>query len=268
MERVSDLEIDLQLLDSLTSSEEELRLDSCHEGSLAETSRRQNLRGSLTNITDSAFEFFILLDSTISSLETTANIDLYASNFHTFIKGCLLANAQLKASWLALFTCKVPETCTEEHADNLMAKHLEHTDVVYEDVVNKYLNMASGDLRRSYLRDMKAKKQEAHRKQVKINSSKNAQVCNFVYLLQDQSSERIASHRRLQSEITTSSDFLLSFTKTQLILLGNSYNVTQPQKLTKAQMIQRLNAVIVQADNMHCPDALSGGEGGGNIGGG
>ena len=80
-QETANLREQLELLQQLEATEHNLLESSIDKDSLTETIRRQNVRKGLTNICDSCFNFFLLLDKKIRILETSANLDLYGSNF-------------------------------------------------------------------------------------------------------------------------------------------------------------------------------------------
>jgi hypothetical protein len=57
----------------------------------------------LTNISDDAHKFFIILDQKIRKLETTANLNLYGSNFSKFLHTELNNDNLIFESWTNLF---------------------------------------------------------------------------------------------------------------------------------------------------------------------
>jgi hypothetical protein len=84
----------------LESTEYQLLETSEDIESLDEIMRKQNVRKGLTNISDKCFNFFLLLDKKIRLLETTANIDIHGTNFHSFV----ISQLQKDES---LLTCEV-----------------------------------------------------------------------------------------------------------------------------------------------------------------
>lgn len=121
--------------------------------SLEETSRRQNVRKGLTNITDQSFNFFMLLDKKIRLIETSTNIDLHGSNFHSFVISQLQSDQLLLKSFCDQF---------EVHVEK------DDAQVLFSDIVQKYSLMSLSQMRKRYMKVVEAQKTEAHRKQIKM----------------------------------------------------------------------------------------------------
>ncbi len=174
--KVEMLDRETKYLDQLVATESFLFENSEHKESLAETKRKQNVNGGLTNVTDSAYTFFSELDKTLMSYETKQNMDLYGEEIYMHITKQLHQNQTLFQSWLALFTVGV-QTSTlvdgEMSDDDVDMEHVAVVHYLYEDVIQRYIRMSSAQFRRAYLQQMKNEKTEAHRKQVKIPKKKD-----------------------------------------------------------------------------------------------
>lgn len=157
--------------------------------SLEETSRRQNVRKGLTNITDQSFNFFMLLDKKIRLIETSTNIDLHGSNFHSFVISQLQSDQLLFKSFCDQF---------EVHVEK------DDAQVLFGEIVQKYSLMSLSQLCKRYLKDVKAQKTEANRKQIEMREkTANVKTNPFImaFMKNDSSENKLVSHRRLQSEI-------------------------------------------------------------------
>lgn len=255
--QVTYLNHDVQLLDQLKSTEHLLLATSQHQESLHETKRRQNLRGGLTNISDEAFHFFQMLDKATVSLETTANLHLHAENFDSFLVDKLTTDRSLIETWSKLFKVDIPQVSSSERADNLLLQHTARTDILFHDVLRKYINMSSGQLRKNYLRTLNVAKAEATRKAIKV-AKQPAENFDMDFIAKDKSAAKIASHRRLQAEILTNKDFLLKFTKANLIFIAAAYGLKLQNRSTKAVMVGTLNQTVSDADIIPYPTKIGG----------
>ena len=244
---VNKLDAEVKLLERLTDTEENLLQNSDISETLSETKRKQNLRGGLTYIKDCAFHFFMELDLQLRQLETVHNLNLYGSNFYDFIKLQILQNTSLILLWQDMF-------CSD-FDDDLDPSVMS----LFSEVVRKYLMMSSKHFRADYIRKLKLKKEETHRKQVKISkekSKKNLQY-SFKDIQADNTENKLKSHRRLQSEVMGNNGYLeTTFTKHELSILAGAYKLTMPKNLTKKDICGKLNSAILQGDKMPNPGGV------------
>lgn len=231
----------LDLLDKLESTEYQLLETSEDTESLDEIMRKQNVRKGLTNISDKCFNFFLLLDKKIRLLETTANIDIHGTNFHSFV----ISQLQKDESLLNAFNSQFSTQISQEEAKTLQ-----------NEFISKYSMMSLCQLRKSYLKDMKSQKTEAHRKQIKMREKSGRtggklSLFNFTSIKEDTSVGKMISHRRLQSEILKSEDFLSStFTKAELEKLCLACKCPFDKKLSKKSTSEKLHEIISSSESM------------------
>lgn len=126
--------------------------------------------------------------------------------------------------------------------------------VLFGEIVQKYSLMSLSQLRKRYLKDVKAQKTEAHRKQIKMRE-KTANVktnpFNMAFIKKDSSENKLVSHRRLQSEILKNDSFLsLTFTKADLEKLCKAYRCPFERNLTKKLISEKLHSIITSSSGM------------------
>jgi hypothetical protein len=103
---------------------------------------------------------------------------------------------------------------------------------------------------------MKSQKTEAHRKQIKMREKSSStgdklSLFNFTSIKEDTSVGKMISHRRLQSEILKSENFLSStFTKAELEKLCLAYKCPFDKKLSKMSTSEKLHEVISSSESM------------------
>lgn len=137
-----------------------------------------------------------------------------------------------------------------------------HTGIVsslYREVCTKYVRMSSGQFRRQYMREIKADKQEAHRKQIRMRKSERATTFNFDTISSDKTKSKISTHRRLQAEIEADSQFLEKgkvFAKKHLLALCNAYSVKASKSFTNAKLAEVLTKSIIDAKEITFPEYL------------
>lgn len=96
---------------------------------------------------------------------------------------------------------------------------------LYHLVVQLFLKVAFSQFRRDFPSFLKKEKGKALRKKVMEKSRKTVKTFNMQFLKDDKSQEKISSHLRLKSEVVMNEKFLLSFTKKDLLLLCQMYDV-------------------------------------------
>ncbi|XP_070573995.1 uncharacterized protein [Ptychodera flava] len=81
---VERLDMQVKYLEHLVATEDSLQ-SSAEKETLLETKRKQNVRGGLVNITDSAFHFFEKLDTIVRKEENMNNVAVHGPNLYEFI---------------------------------------------------------------------------------------------------------------------------------------------------------------------------------------
>jgi hypothetical protein len=208
----------IQSLEHLEANEWELSQNTCDPTSLLEISRKQNVRQGLTNITDSSFSFFLHLDAKIRNMESVQSAQLHGEALYVHIRQSVEKDLVLVAEWVELL--RSPNT-VGHLVDDMQSGDAIRT--LYNDVVQKFLRISCGQFRKEYLHILTLQKEEAHRKQIQMKSTKPtcSSNWNFAQIISDVTLNKIASHRRLQAELLRNPDSLVDgpFLKDQLIKL-------------------------------------------------
>ena len=97
-------------LEQLSAPEKELIETSTDKESLEETRRKQNVRGSLCNITDRTFHFFSELEVEIRKLCTFHIFKTFKGEMYTYVQNSILGSPELKKEFIELFHS---DHCTE-----------------------------------------------------------------------------------------------------------------------------------------------------------
>ena len=274
-ELVERLDLDVKYLDKLVTNYHEIVASTSDPASLEETKRRQNAIGSLTNITDLAFNFFTNLDKTIRSLETRENINLHGTDFYTYISQQILEDKVLLKQWQDMFkeNSLAPSVQSLNPVlSKLLSTQISSTSVdtipqaspidsLYNEICSKYLRMSSGQYRKQFLREIKTEKQEAHRKQIRMRKAKKGQdkiIFGFDFIISDITDSKIASHRRLQAEVEYDDSYLENkFTKTELTRLCEAYQVKYVKSATKKNINRALNVKLLETVTIPRPEYLN-----------
>ena len=244
---IQSLSIELDLLQHLCEAEGILFEISEEQESLCETARKQNVRKGLTNISDETYHFFLNLDKAIRNLEALKNIRLYGQKFFSYIQKELFCNKTLRQSFGNLF----PPTAEKDILDTLL-----------KEILSKYGLMSLSQLSRNYLEEMKIMKTEAHRKQIKIKKSRTGKdVLDLKVIKSDQTQEKIASHKRLQSEILKDDSYLSNkFTKAELDLLSKANYISVKGRQSKKELGVAVSNAIMASEKMSLPQINTSGD--------
>ena len=248
---------EVKLLQHLTEGEAYLLRTSTDQDSLLHVKQKQNLRGGLTHISDSAFNYFESLDVNFQKIENESNLNLHGKNFYSFIQTEVQNNSELFAKWEQIFEniCITDiESQPSPSSDVLRSLHCE--------IIAKYIMMSSSQFRRDYLRKMKVNKEEAHRKQIHMKgketkSQKTLSKWGIEEIMNDESTNRMVSHRRMQSELEADANYLSpTYKKDHLLLLCKAYGVIVKKSATKDIICDILRPQIMKMDKMAQPMLL------------
>ena len=301
---VKEKDSEVKLLESLGSNIADLLLTSSDIASLDITKEKQYRSGGLMNISDQAYEFFRTLDERLRSLETNEIVQQHGTDFYRFVQDKICDDSELFADWKNLFIFIDPEihvaegeheldaglstlqskspnlcellrgessttfarlsTCDTSSSKEDVSTHDDIIRVVYKEVCQKFVRMSSAQFRRTYIRQLKAEKQEAHRKQIRMRSAKkSSSKFDFDSILSDKSVEKIASHRRLQAELEADIDYFKkskSFNKKQLLTLCEAYQVKSTKSATNAKLAEALTSVVINTESIPNPQFVMTGE--------
>lgn len=173
----------VKYMEQLEESEMSLDESSKHPETLLETKWRQNAKHSLTNVSDSAFDFFLDMDKFVRIQETATNLEIHGSDFFEHVYSLVMDNHDLLQKWTKLFV--PPEDselqndendentdCTDEETVRCL-EVFEMLEFLYKEVGKRYINMSLASFRKEYMRKINVQRKEAHRKQIKIRTTKS-----------------------------------------------------------------------------------------------
>ncbi|XP_048735300.2 uncharacterized protein LOC125650810 [Ostrea edulis] len=240
---VNALTLEKDLLDHVIAiSETSILESSVFVETLHETVRKQNARKGLTHITDEAFNFFLCLEQELQKLQTEGNIAIQGKNIGTFLSQKLMLSENLIAQWRNIF-----QTFESTAIKTEITKHL---NILLEDFILKYLKMSVVQLRKDFLQQQKVKKAEATRKQIKMRTQRQTKgMFDFTTIQNDNSPNKEASHKRLQSELLSDKTFLQKFKKEELNRLCEYYKFNPVQ--SKKKLVVDLGDYILRAEGMN-----------------
>ena len=252
---------EVKILERLEEDENSLFDISTDKASLEATKRKQNMRNGLTNISDTALNFFKSLDNKIRFLESPGNLSIHGSEFYIFLSDKILEDVDLKQMWSNIFQDEEPQHETKNFAQDISEKY-DPRDIldIYREITAKFIRMSSAQFRREFIIQTKVEKHDAHRKQIQMGSKKVVKdIFSYETIIKDKSKYKESSHKRLQSEILKSENetFLQdTFKKTELQTLCQAYEVAYVSNMNKADLASMLKAVIVNVESVPNPQAM------------
>jgi hypothetical protein len=152
----------LVYIDFITRSQAQILSESKQTETLQETERKQNLRASLTHITDECCDFFKHVCQQTMQLQTLKNVIEKSTDALNFVTFEITSNQSLQQKWLNLFT-----NCDEEHGPIL--------EELFHDVVTLFVAPLNDQYRKDYLEQVGKPTLTAHRKQIAIKEKRNVQ---------------------------------------------------------------------------------------------
>ncbi len=142
----------LDALQHLVEREESLLTSTSYTQSLHETDRRQNIRRSLTNVSDSVFLFFCKVESKRVQLETLPALHMYGGEVISICGEKMLQDENLVGHWLQMFQG------TQFDKDITLS--------IFKDLCTRYMCIANNQYRKSLVDRLGKKKKHAHRVEV------------------------------------------------------------------------------------------------------
>lgn len=110
------------LLDVLKEEEHFLKKVSSEPSSLIDISRRQNVSHSLTNVTDSFFEFFVCLSEVCLSLLTGENFSKFENKLYSVCQSRILENTVLFEQFISLIVTRMKNEKLESFLDETVLR--------------------------------------------------------------------------------------------------------------------------------------------------
>ena len=252
----------VKMINTLVASEEDLMQNSCDKESLEETKLRQNIKGSLTNISDDCFTFFVALNDAIWHNLTKDNMSRYGEDLPGFVERTILENIELFDRF-SLTICR-DYTLPEDSNSTIdfvcdIRDTVETVSEIYKDVTSYYLKTSHNQFRKNMAKEYKRIKREAHRKSVTKKTSKQQNFLLTMQLIKDDKSEnKICSHLKLKAELLENDNILKtkSFTKCDLRDLCKAYGVPFILKDAKSELSNKVRLKIISLDNIPHPEHL------------
>lgn len=237
-------------------------------GSLKETERKQNVRSSLVNITDKAFNFCTSMCAKI--LQQQSMLSVYGQHLFEYIFREITEDNQLKLMWLNLFTSSsehlapVQDLCEIDFVHSIVLDVIENSLVLldlFHDISNLFLSVMIKQLKTDYVEAIREKKEEAHRVNVKIKSSKKAKeklTLNWESILKDSSDQKDISHHLLKGICMKDPRYFTnsSYTRKQMMKLCEAYDIKIKKQDNKIRINDKLVLKIKNEQSMLYPTKL------------
>ena len=250
-----------ELLNFLCSTEADLFDNTADPESLLETKRKQNLSGSLCNISDVMFDFFQVLELKSRQLFTYEKLVATKWKFFEVVKKLLIEDLDLKNSFTVLFRDFKEKDC--DHAIESSEPFCDSCKIcsslvyLYTEIMSIFIKFSMNQFRKDFLTALSVEKSKALRQKLKTREDKNKKSFNLKEVPNDTSLNKLASHLRIKSEIMRQPDILeKNCTKAQLLDLCRAYGVQIAKNKKKAEINQALVKAVLDSDSMKRPDAL------------
>lgn len=224
--------------------------------------RKQNLRLSLTHVTDDAFAFFQLVDDEVSKCLTRADLATKGGDIFVHATRYVLQSPIIYNAWGSLFW-------PSEYEDSFMKPFLEET-------VSPYLHVKFNQFRKDTLDDIRDTKGLEIRKALFGKSSqgvlrpkrvsfhkptaKKFKSAPMTVIEQDTSPDLNIAHAFLKSICQGVSETysLLDFTKDNLKCLCSAYNLKVTSKQNKQDLSSALSDIVQQSNSVPNPSGIRG----------
>lgn len=163
------------LLNLLKEDEQFLKESSSQPDSLVETEQKQGLKHGLTNVTDSFYMFFLALTNEFLGLLGNENFLKYGKDLFAHCSQKINNNTKLTEMFLTLVKNRMSEEKLQQFDETDYKETvlcMSNVNTIYRELTDKYLSVLLAQFRRDIKSSMKIEKKMAHRKQIKVSSSK------------------------------------------------------------------------------------------------
>ncbi|CAG2224499.1 unnamed protein product [Mytilus edulis] len=262
---LKDLQNKMNILNSMCCTFGELVDVSTDKTSLDEIKRKQNQREGLTNISDSAFDFFQKLEIQCRQKLTHENLVIYGKNLYNDSLKQLFDDYELYEAWLMCVTSSVTtsseDECENDHDIrtllNSMATAVDNFLILFQSVVTLFLKVSLSQFRRDFLAFLKREKGKALRKKVTEKGKKSIKKFDMKFYTEDKSTNKQSSFLRLKSELLQNPKYLndYSFTKKDLLLICKDIKIKISSQKRKEEITNVLAKKILDSDT--CIETLN-----------
>lgn len=223
-----------KLFESLTISSDVLEKDSEYPETLTVTESRQFRNRGLTSIRDDVYLLALEIEEKRVTLLNMAKLKQFKGNVLEKTTNELKESNNLRSKWLCLFPADTATVALYK---------------IYEDVIERYMNMAGAQFLRNFRRDTQLQKTEAHRKKVLLKSKKQELKGGKVdvdTILNDNSNMRQTSHILLKAMIAKLPDIFKSrvYKKDELKMLLDLYGIVYNSSSNKNILAEALKRAI------------------------
>jgi hypothetical protein len=147
------------LLNYCCRSRHQAHIETSDPDALFDIDRKQNIRSSLTYISDNTYDFFSKLSSEILELETVNTLNEAGESMHEYIASFLDEKEDLKNVWLGLFPCELVLGKQNIRGDDIR----ELVSELYTEVVNIFSKVMLNKFRKDLLQSMRTSKSKSLR---------------------------------------------------------------------------------------------------------
>ena len=251
----------VKLMEKMVANEQQLREHSTDKESLEETERRQNIKGSLTNISDSCYEFFTKLNSVTWDTMTKENMLKYGEELPNFVDQTVLNDHSLYVKFANVVSKDFISSDDSDTVEDIVGDIRDTADIVndiFEDVTKYFLKTSHNQFRKDIAKEFKRVKREAHRKSVLKKSTRKESPLTMNCIRGDVTPNKLSSHLKLKAALLTNDDVIKtkSFTKLDIRELCKAYAVPFILKNAKSELCEKLRKKILSVDAVPNPEHI------------
>ena len=245
----------VKITDMLITSSSALTEHSKYKESLCVTANKQNRTQGLLNIVDTAFVFFSALEESRVNLLTKKRLDQLRGDL--VVKGIdtVMNDKTIFDKWGEMVE-KYEVTLTDNNAERLLL-FKDCSRAVFDEIVQKYFKMGTGEFLRDFRREVHFEKSEAHRQKVRMRVAKKSLLADHLSIEDikaDQTPCKMKSHSALKAMVLKHPRIFHEtrpYIVKDLNILLKAYGVQQKGK--KALLADKLVELIKSKDQMVHP---------------
>ena len=211
--------------------------------SLLQIARKQNLKMSLTHISDRVSDFFILATMKLQKLMTMANLKEHKDDLFFFIQKMINDDQQLNETWKSLFASTTLNIYVTE---------------IFNNVMQRFVRVSAKQFRKDIKDSLTVEKEKAHRKKVKA-ASETAKIASKTLSMKDiRKGDKNIVHLNLKLLVLENNTFLNSrqFTRDDLKQLCQVYNVSFCAADKKENLAEKIKKAVTTCAEMPNPSIL------------
>ncbi|XP_077998932.1 uncharacterized protein LOC144451879 [Glandiceps talaboti] len=245
------------VVESLVCTSQYVHENTSYQDSLSVTDYKQYRQGGLFHITDAAYSFFVSLEKERVALMSSKSFNEHKSQLVIWVLDCLHKNSSLREEFMTI----VEATDDMCHGGCITENGKIVIHEVYQDILQRYINMGVGQFLRDIRCELHLQKTEAHRRKVMQREQKATEKSKKVTneeMKNDRSEGKEVTHRLMIAKVTENPKYFTSrlYTKDEIKSLFGLYDLRYMQSYTKNRLNDLLVNKIKNCTRMPKPERL------------